>query len=153
MERMNYLVDTNVLLRSVQVGHTMQPVARQAIDQLLKGGDRLHLVPQVVYEFWVVCTRPSGQNGLGLSISQAESELAHLKSQFHLMDDTPATFLHWEALVTKQGVAGKQAHDARLVAAMQVHGFTHILTFNTGDFRRYAGITAIAPDDILKANP
>lgn len=36
---------------------------------------------------------------------------------------------------------GKNAHDARLVAAMVRHGLTHILTFNAQDFSRYRGIT------------
>ena len=45
------------------------------------------------------------------------------------------------------GVSGVQVHDARLVATMIVHGVTHILTFNTSDFVRYApqGIVAVDP--------
>ncbi len=45
------------------------------------------------------------------------------------------------------GVSGVQVHDARLVAAMISHGATHILTFNTADFARYApeGIMAVDP--------
>ena len=47
----------------------------------------------------------------------------------------------------KYRVSGVQVHDARLVAAMIVHDVTHILTFNTQDFTRYApdGIIAIDP--------
>jgi predicted nucleic acid-binding protein len=33
--------------------------------------------------------------------------------------------------------SGKASHDARLVAAMKVHGITHVLTFNVDDFKRY----------------
>jgi hypothetical protein len=33
----------------------------------------------------------------------------------------------------------------RLVAAMLVHGITHILTFNTKDFARYSEIIAVNP--------
>jgi predicted nucleic acid-binding protein len=40
-------------------------------------------------------------------------------------------------------VSGKQAHDARIVAAMKVHGVTHLLTFNTDDFKRYTDIAAV----------
>ena len=36
-------------------------------------------------------------------------------------------------------VLGKQAHDARLVAACRVHGSAGILTFNVGHFARLAG--------------
>ena len=38
-----------------------------------------------------------------------------------------------------------QVHDARLVALMQVHGITHILTLNRADFARYPGIVPIDP--------
>ncbi len=39
-------------------------------------------------------------------------------------------------------------HDARLVAAMLVHGLSHILTFNTTEFARYSEITAVHPTAI-----
>jgi predicted nucleic acid-binding protein len=51
-------------------------------------------------------------------------------------------------LVIQQRVSGKPAHDARLVAAMQVHGITSILTFDKSDFSRYPGIEVIHPADI-----
>jgi hypothetical protein len=31
---------------------------------------------------------------------------------------------------------------------MRVHGVTHLLTFNTQDFARYSGITAVHPRDV-----
>lgn len=40
---------------------------------------------------------------------------------------------------------GKPAHDARLVAAMQVHGLTAILTFDSIGFSRYDGIDVVHP--------
>ena len=40
-------------------------------------------------------------------------------------------------------VSGKNAHDARLVAAMVVHEIESILTFNTGDFLRYEEIRVL----------
>jgi predicted nucleic acid-binding protein len=49
-------------------------------------------------------------------------------------------------LVAAHKVVGKKTHDARLVAAMNVHGVSHILTFNTGDFKRFVGIQTIHPD-------
>lgn len=44
---------------------------------------------------------------------------------------------------------GVNVHDARLVAAMLVHGLTDILTFNTKDFARYSEITAVHPTAIV----
>jgi hypothetical protein len=36
---------------------------------------------------------------------------------------------------------------------MQVHAVTHILTLNTADFSRYAGITAMDPASAIAAVP
>jgi hypothetical protein len=51
------------------------------------------------------------------------------------------------------GIQGVQVHGARLVALMQVHAVTHILTLNTADFSRYAGITAMDPASAIAAVP
>ena len=95
----------------------------------------------------MVATRPLSQNGLGLSITDATSELMRLKSMFPLLPDTPAIYQAWENLVIRYQVSGKPAHDARLVAAMQVHGLTTILTFDKTGFSRYAGIEVMHPAD------
>src|SRR5262249_53061423 len=44
----------------------------------------------------------------------------------------------------------KCASDARLASAMQRHSITHILTFNTADFARYPGLTALAPSHVKR---
>jgi len=51
--------------------------------------------------------------------------------------------------VVHHRVAGKQAHDARLVAAMLVHGVTHLLTFNTNDFKRFSEIMVVNPQNVI----
>jgi predicted nucleic acid-binding protein len=90
---------------------------------------------------------------LGLAIAEALNESSLLKNLFILLPDTPAIFSEWEKLVVKYQVMGKQLHDTRLVAAMMVHQITHLLTFNTDDFKRFAEITAIDPRDISSADP
>ena len=100
-------------------------------------------------ELWVVATRPGSQNGLGLSTGEAASELMRLKSLFPLLPDTPAIYPVWESLVVRYQVSGKSAHDARLVAAMQVHGLTGILTFDRAGFSRYSGIEIVHPTEVV----
>jgi predicted nucleic acid-binding protein len=46
-----YLIDTNVLLRSVDTAHPMNGLARSSIRDLRSGGTRLFVVPQILYEF------------------------------------------------------------------------------------------------------
>jgi predicted nucleic acid-binding protein len=45
-------------------------------------------------------------------------------------------------------VIGVQVHDARLVSVMKAYDIRQIVTFNTGDFTRYAGIEPIHPDKV-----
>jgi len=67
---------------------------------------------------------------------------------FLFLLETPAIYPAWEALVLQHQVMGKPAHDARLVAAMQVHGITEILTFDKAGFSRYSGIEVIHPAEV-----
>jgi predicted nucleic acid-binding protein len=150
---MNVLLDTNILGRMVEVGHPQHRAAVDATNARMRRGDVPCVVPQTLYEFWVVATRPSQANGLGLTVGQAAAELTRLQSLFPLLPDGPAVYPEWERLVTTHQVAGKNAHDARLVAAMAVHGITHLLTFNTPDFARYPGITALDPIAVASPPP
>lgn len=99
----------------------------------------------------MVCTRPTTVNGLGKTAAEAMAELVSLKTLFSRLDEPRSIYDVWEQLVTRTPVVGKNAHDARLVAAMKVHGLTHLLTFNTQDFRPYPDITVVALADVLAA--
>lgn len=142
------LVDTNILARSAQPSHPMRQTALAAGDALKRQGEALCLVPQVIYEFWTLCTRPSELNGLGMSVTEARANLDHLLPLFTFLPDVPAIFGEWERLVVEKDVKGKSSHDARLVAAMHVHGIPCILTFNTPDFQRYSDIRVLDPRDV-----
>jgi predicted nucleic acid-binding protein len=80
-----------------------------------------------------------------MTSGQTASEIAHLERLYTLLPDLPAIYPEWKRLVATHLVASKNAHDARLVAAMAVHGLTHLLTFDTADFARFPGITALDP--------
>ena len=101
-------------------------------------------------DFWNVATRPANKNGLGLSPRVADRLLRLMERLFPVIPDVADIYPAWRQLVVTFGVSGVQVHDARLVAAMQVNGLTHILTFNTTDFVRYAplGIVALDPNSV-----
>lgn len=149
---MNILLDTNIINRLQDPTNAMYPVARDAVQELLLRDHTLCLVPQNLYEFWVVSTRPKDVNGLGKSVAETVVELVNMQTMFTFLDDPPALFRTWETLVQAVGISGKNAHDARLVAAMQLHSITHLLTFNDKDFRRFTSITVLTPAAVI-ANP
>ena len=142
---MTILLDTNVLGRLAHPADPLHATALDAVSIARRRGYRPAIVPQVLYEFWVVATRPVDQNGLGMSTVEAETDLAKSVQMFDLFRDERAIFDHWHALVVHHEVKGKLAHDARLVAAMRRHGIQHLLTFNDGDFSRFQGVTVVNP--------
>jgi predicted nucleic acid-binding protein len=143
-----YLLDTNVLLRAVHKTAVQHPLALDALSSLAARGESLCLTAQILVEFWAVATRPVEANGFGWEPKLAEAEIQRLLNEFSLLDETPVIFAHWLHLVTTLNVLGKKVHDARLIAVMQAHGVTHLLTFNREDFVRYAGITLVHPGEV-----
>lgn len=148
---MKLLVDTNVLARWVNRLDPSHMLAVNALARLGGDGHTPTLVPQCIYEFWSVATRPKeATNGLGMDLEAASAIADRLAPPlFLLLQDERAIFPIWRDLVTRYSVRGKPSHDARLVAAMLRHKLTHILTFNTADFARYTEIEAIHPTQIF----
>jgi predicted nucleic acid-binding protein len=145
----SWLVDTNVLLRLVQPDSPEYAAIRQCTDVLWDRGADLFYTFQNLAEFWNVCTRPAERNGFGFSVAETDQRADLIESKFTLAPDGEATYREWREIVVAQGVSGIQVHDARLVAAMHVHQIEHLLTLNVGDFRRYARVTAVSPQELL----
>ena len=150
---MRILLDTNVLLRLEDLAHAQHSPARTAIDILDSNSHELVLVPQVLYECWVVATRPREVNGLGLDSARVDQMISEWIDLFSLLRDERQVFQFWRELVSQHDVRGKNAHDARLVAAMMRHGVTEILTFNTADFVRFPDIRCFSPADVIAGRP
>jgi predicted nucleic acid-binding protein len=138
------LVDTNILVRHCRADDPLNSAARHAIRALGRANNLLVLAPQNLYEFWVVATRPIDMNGLGMPTDRALNWLGYAQRICRLLPDPPNLFSEWERLLRVYNVSGKAGHDARLVAAMQLHGIASILTFNTAHFTRY-GVTILDP--------
>ncbi|HXU30004.1 MAG TPA: PIN domain-containing protein [Thermoanaerobaculia bacterium] len=134
------LLDTNLLTRMTRSQEAQAVTARAAIQTLLGRRELLALVPQNLYEFWVVATRPpgappAGSNGLGMTPAQAGHWLRFFQRRFTLLPDREELSRLWQSLVESYGVTGFRAHDVRLVAAMQSYGIARLLTFNIAHFR------------------
>jgi predicted nucleic acid-binding protein len=133
------LLDTNLLTRMTRSREPQSGVARTAIQTLLQRRERLFVVPQNLYEFWAVATRPAGpppagRNGLGMTAVQAGHWLRFFRRRFTLLPDREELSTLWQELVERHVVMGIRAHDVRLVAAMHSYGITRLLTFNASDF-------------------
>jgi predicted nucleic acid-binding protein len=145
---MKYLLDTNILLRLAERNHSHHQEAKEALRTLRQQNNTFYVFLQNISEFWNVCTRPTKNNGFGLSIAKTDLHLKRFERFFTILPDTKDVYKNWRKLVVKHSVLGIQVHDAKIVAAMIAHSIENLLTFNTKDFKRFTDIKAFAPKDI-----
>lgn len=142
------LIDTNILLRMTRRSDPQHQLVDAALAQLAGQGTILHYTHQNIAELWNAMTRPLVRNGLGLTVADAEREVRAIEAGMNFLPDNEAVYREWRKLIVQQSVLGVQVHDARLAAAMYVHGVSHILTLNVADFGRFDGVTAVHPNSI-----
>jgi hypothetical protein len=120
------------------------------LNAFLTHGVAPYYTHQNIAEFWNMWTRPADKRGgFGMDCETANSEIAKFNTMMDLAADSAAVYDNWRTLVHDYQVKGVQAHDARLVAAMIVHGISNVLTLNVKDFARYSGIMhAIHPSSV-----
>lgn len=142
------LVDTNILLRITRRSDPQHKVVDTALARLAGEGAILYFTHQNIAELWNAMTRPMERNGLGLSVEEAEREARAIESGMRLLPDSETVYQEGRRLIVEFGVSGVQVHDARLAAAMYVHGVNHILTMNVTDFSRFKGLIPVHPSSI-----
>lgn len=149
---MRILCDTNLLVRSVSPDDPDHQLALDGLADLRRKGRQLVLVPQCLYEFYSVATRPAVNNGLGITPQDAVQFVEDFTDLMPLLRDERTVYEHWLGLMRVHAVQGKQTHDARIVAAMDRHQIDHLLTFNPKHFRRFSHLTVLSPADVVNEN-
>lgn len=142
---MSALVDTSVLARLIETHSDSGAQTALDVERRIAAGQELCICAQVLIEFWVVATRPPEANGYGLDVPAAQAVLGDFLEMFFLVPEPPDIGERWRQIVVSHAVRGKQAHDARLVALMEAHAITDVLTLNDRDFRRYQSVKVIRP--------
>ncbi|SRR6266436_6079091 len=145
---MRVLVDTNILLRSVQPNHPLCSQATHAVSRLIRQKDAVFFCSQNIAEFWNVATRPAERNGLGFSPQEVLQEVGNIEKSLTLLPDVPAIYTAWKQIVSNYKVQGVKVYDARLVAIMSIYTVESVLTFNSIDFERFTNVRAIHPSSL-----
>jgi len=106
---------------------------------------------QNLAEFWNVCTRATANNGFGLTTTETDRRAKLVESKFSFLPDDERVHKEWRRLVVEHSIVGVRMHDARLAAAMIVHGIPAVLTLNDRDFERYPRIKAGHPRNLVQS--
>ena len=146
---MRIMLDSNILIRWLESIDPLQPLVDRAVDYLLRSGALPCYTSQNLGEFWNVLTRPLDLNGFGLTPQEADRRARMIEDQIPLLPGIPAVHTEWRRLLVAHNISGVQVHDARIAAAMRVHGIPRILTLNPRDFVRFPFVEAIHPAQLL----
>lgn len=146
---MHYLFDTNNFLRLAEKQSPQRNIILQALRKLRLNNHTVCYTPQILAEFWNVCTRPaSARGGLDFSIRQTERKVSIIQKHFRLLPDNLQTFLEWRKLVSDYSVSGVSVHDAKIAASVIVHQIDFLVTANEKDFKRFSMIQIVNPKDV-----
>ena len=136
-------VDTNVLVYANLHGSVHHAAASAGLRQADAAGLELWISSQIVREYLAAVTRPQPNAPAPLTMPMAVDQVRLLLQRFQAIEDGSEVRARLLSLLTSYPVAGRQVHDANIVATMLANGITHLLTFNVGDFRRFSGLIAI----------
>ena len=86
---------------------------------------------------------------LGLSSEATLARIEHIESISELLSLRFPDYRAWKELLAKYSIRGTNVHDARLVGVMLARNIRNILTLNSKDYRQFAGINVVRPDEVL----
>jgi predicted nucleic acid-binding protein len=107
-----------------------EPIPANGLRRFSASEGSLAVSGQILREYLSVVTRPQ----LFLSpvpMAEALADVARFATDFEHLEDGPEV---GKRLVP---IAGRQVHDANIVATMLAHGEDRLLTMNRGDLRRF----------------
>jgi predicted nucleic acid-binding protein len=129
-------VDTNVLIYSTRPSSSFHEWAQSALNDAVASESRIAVSRQVLREYLAVVTRPAGRSE-ALSMADGLADVARFSSNFDALEDGPEVAVKLVELCHTVRLAGRQVHDANIVATMLAHGEKRLLTMNRSDFRRF----------------
>jgi predicted nucleic acid-binding protein len=137
-------IDTNILVYANLAQSPFHDHAVAYLREFEKTGLDLYISRQVLREYLAVMTRP-GILTQEIPVSSLIQDVFSFEDGLIVLDDGPAVTAKLLETIERYSVAGKQIHDANIVATMLVYDTLTLLTHNTADFKRYQDIITVLP--------
>lgn len=135
-------LDTNILIYASDSHSPWHQPAKEKIKKMLSEGFRLFISPQILREYVSVASRSTGAEKptpWDMILKNYES----FQKNFTLLGENRDTVNELSQLLSRIPAAGKQVHDANIVATMLAHHIHCLLTNNTGDFSRHSQLITV----------
>lgn len=137
-------IDTNVLVYANVAASPLHDTALQAIHSRYEAGIELWISRQVLREYLATRTRPQAFSK-PQPVRIVIERVRYFQGRFRVAEDSADVTERLLALMQRIPIAGRQVHDANIVATMQAYGIRQLLTHNTGDFARFSDLITVAP--------
>ena len=138
-------LDTNIVLRATITQFPLHGQVLEFVNTYVVSGTELWINRQIVREYFNQVTRPQIFMS-PMKSEQIQPQYEVMRAMFKIADETEAVTTQLITLLQAYPTAGKQVHDANIVATMLAYDINTLLTMNIDDFKRFEDkITLISP--------
>jgi predicted nucleic acid-binding protein len=137
-------IDTNILIYAHQAHSPFHMAAIAKLHGLASAAHPLWISRQVLREYLAAMSKPAALTA-PVPLTALVADIHSFQAQFDIAEDGPGVTMNLLMLLAAIPCAGKQVHDANIVATMLAHGIPMLLTHNTADFTRFAGSIQVLP--------
>lgn len=137
-------VDTNILIYANTISSPFCEVSRNKLKVALQTYDSVWISQQVIREYLVVISRLMQSAGKIDYEGLARDVLSFQKS-LRMIEEKDQIISRLLPLIEQTTTAGRQIHDANIVASMLSNDIQVILTNNVSDFKRFEPWIDIEP--------
>ena len=135
-------VDANILVFADSPAAPFHLAAVAMLQSLHSSGVELCISRQICREYLATLSRPQFFSK-PVAASTLAADIRRFERQFRVLEDGPTVTDRLLTLLGNVPCGGKQVHDANIVATMLAHGVARVLTHNTSDFVRFAGVVTV----------
>lgn len=135
-------VDTNVLVYAAVQTAPLHSTARTVLQSMRDEARDLWISRQVIREYLAVLSRPQTFSKPVPMVALVD-DAQQFERVFRVADEDSGVTKALLDLVERVPVAGRQIHDANIVATMRANGIGRVLTNNAADFERYSAWVAV----------
>lgn len=137
-------IDTNILVYANLGQSPFHGHAVACLQELQGNNSSLYVNRQVLREYLAAMTRP-GILTADIPVASLIGDVRGFESDLIVLDDGPMVTAKLLETIEQYAVAGKQIHDANIVATMLAFEIPALLTHNISDFLRFKEIIKIIP--------
>ncbi len=137
-------LDTNILVYGELPASPFHAAVELRLAELEASGSELWTSRQVLREFLAVMSRGTGLSAIP-PMAELLADVEHFSQRLMIAADGPGTTQHLTQLLSLVPCAGKQVHDANVVATMLANDIQRLLTHDVAHFQRFTAHVKIEP--------